>query len=120
MVRCVFPSIIAVLSILGHRQAYLSGIIHRDISENNVMLTDSDDVMTAFVGFILDFDYSFDWQDILKRSGWEISEASWKMLHSAMNLGVSCLVFFDYSESMNWKELLRWAERTARRAGSRT
>ena len=78
MVRCAFPSLSAVLSISGHRQAYLSGIIHRDISENNVMLTDSDDVMTAFVGFILDFDFSFDWHDFLKRAGWEVSEASWK------------------------------------------
>ena len=60
----------------GHRQAFLSGIIHRDISEGNVML--SDDIMSFFMGFLLDFDYGFDWKEVLKRAGWVVNEANWK------------------------------------------
>ncbi|EPS95934.1 hypothetical protein FOMPIDRAFT_1103409, partial [Fomitopsis schrenkii] len=63
-------------AIYGHRQAYRAGIIHRDISENNVML--SDDLMSFFIGFLLDFDYGFNWKDLLKKAGWEVSEASWE------------------------------------------
>ncbi|KAI0730061.1 hypothetical protein C8Q72DRAFT_776846 [Fomitopsis betulina] len=63
-------------AIHGHRQAYLAGIIHRDISENNVML--SDDMMSFFFGFLLDLDYGFNWKEVLERAGWEVSEASWK------------------------------------------
>ena len=60
----------------GHRQAFLSGIIHRDISEGNVML--SDDIMSFFMGFLLDFDYGFDWKEVLKRAGRVVNEANWK------------------------------------------
>ena len=38
----------------------------------------SDDMMSFFVGFLLDFDYGFNWQEVLKKAGWEVSEASWK------------------------------------------
>ncbi|EPS93540.1 hypothetical protein FOMPIDRAFT_93727 [Fomitopsis schrenkii] len=63
-------------AIYGHRQAYRAGIIHRDISENNIML--SDDLMSFFIGFLLDFDYGFNWKDLLRRAGWEVSEAAWE------------------------------------------
>ncbi|KAI0729236.1 hypothetical protein C8Q72DRAFT_944115 [Fomitopsis betulina] len=63
-------------AIYGHRQAYLAGIIHRDISENNMKL--SDDIMSFFFGFLLDLDYGFNWKEVLARAGWEVSEASWK------------------------------------------
>ncbi|KAI0733662.1 hypothetical protein C8Q72DRAFT_933312 [Fomitopsis betulina] len=63
-------------AIYGHRQAFRAGIIHCDISENNVML--SDDPMSPFVGFLLDFDYSFNWMEMLKRAGWAVTEESWK------------------------------------------
>ncbi|EPS95918.1 hypothetical protein FOMPIDRAFT_1100799, partial [Fomitopsis schrenkii] len=65
-------------AIYGHRQAYRAGIIHRDISENNVML--SDDLMSFFVGFLLDFYYGFNWKELLKRAGWEVTEESWKRM----------------------------------------
>ena len=38
----------------------------------------SDDIGVFFVGFFLDFDYCFSWKDVLKRAGWEVSEANWK------------------------------------------
>ncbi|EPS93538.1 hypothetical protein FOMPIDRAFT_1055899 [Fomitopsis schrenkii] len=62
--------------IYGHRQRYLSRVIHRDISEKNVVL--SDDTTTCFVGCLLDLDYGFNWREFLKRAGWEVSEVSWK------------------------------------------
>ncbi|EPT03334.1 hypothetical protein FOMPIDRAFT_1115985, partial [Fomitopsis schrenkii] len=44
-------------AIEGHRQAYeLGGVIHRDISEGNVMMARHS---ARFRGFIHDFDYSF-------------------------------------------------------------
>ena len=61
---------------VGHRQAFRAGVIHRDISENNVML--GDDMMAFFVGFLLDFDYGFNWREVLQKAGWEVSEESWK------------------------------------------
>ncbi|KAH9930100.1 uncharacterized protein B0H18DRAFT_1209596 [Fomitopsis serialis] len=63
-------------AIHGHRQAYLAGTIHRDISEGNVMIVD--DWMCFFVGFLLDLDYGFDWKSALKHAGLPVSEASWK------------------------------------------
>lgn len=38
----------------------------------------SDDLMSFFVGFLLDFDYGFNWKELLKRAGWEVTEESWK------------------------------------------
>ena len=61
---------------VGHRQAFRAGVIHRDISENDVML--GDDMMAFFVGFLLDFDYGFNWREVLQKAGWEVSEESWK------------------------------------------
>ena len=61
---------------VGHRQAFRAGVIHRDISENNVML--GDDMMAFFVGFLLDFDFGFNWREVLQKAGWEVSEESWK------------------------------------------
>ncbi|KAH9930114.1 uncharacterized protein B0H18DRAFT_1209606 [Fomitopsis serialis] len=63
-------------AIHGHRQAYLAGTIHRDISEGNVMIVD--DWMCFFVGFLLDLDYAFDWKAALGHAGWPINETSWK------------------------------------------
>lgn len=66
---------------LGHRQAYRAGIIHRDISNNNVLICDpfgSESVVLAFIGFLIDFDYGFDWKTALKIAGWPEDEESWK------------------------------------------
>ena len=38
----------------------------------------SDDMMAFFIGFLLDFDYGFNWKEVLQKAGWEVSEASWK------------------------------------------
>ena len=54
----------------GHRQAYLAGVSHRDISENNIMISDA--LASFFVGFLFDFDYSFDWKEWYRvtMNGW--------------------------------------------------
>ena len=38
----------------------------------------SDDLMAFFIGFLLDLDYGFNWKDMLRKAGWEVSEASWE------------------------------------------
>ena len=38
----------------------------------------SDDMMAFFIGFLLDFDYGFNWKEVLQKAGWEVSEESWK------------------------------------------
>ncbi|EED78887.1 predicted protein [Postia placenta Mad-698-R] len=42
-------------AILGHQLAYKAGVLHRDVSPGNVMISEE---TKAFKGFILDFDYS--------------------------------------------------------------
>ncbi|EED82236.1 predicted protein [Postia placenta Mad-698-R] len=42
-------------AILGHQLAYMAGILHRDVSPGNVMITEES---KRFKGFITDFDYS--------------------------------------------------------------
>ncbi|KAH9930116.1 uncharacterized protein B0H18DRAFT_1209608 [Fomitopsis serialis] len=63
-------------AIIGHRQAYQAGVIHRDISEGNVMICDTS--IASFTGFLLDFDYGFDWKAALKHAGLPVTKASWK------------------------------------------
>lgn len=60
--------------IVGHQRAYEAGIIHRDISEGNVLLVEDE----SFTGFIGDFDHSFNWKTFLKRRGLEVSRESWE------------------------------------------
>ncbi|TFY58394.1 hypothetical protein EVJ58_g6444 [Rhodofomes roseus] len=63
--------------VIGHRQLFQQGIIHRDISEGNVMIYDG--WIHVFVGFLLDLDYAFDWKTALKHAGYErTDEATWK------------------------------------------
>ena len=38
----------------------------------------SDDLLSFFVGFLLDFDYGFNWMALLKQAGWEVTEGNWK------------------------------------------
>ncbi|KAH9940654.1 hypothetical protein B0H21DRAFT_794386 [Amylocystis lapponica] len=55
-------------TIKGHMQAYKMGILHRDVSEGNIMIVDGQ----PFRGFIHDFDYSSFYRkamDELKASG---------------------------------------------------
>ncbi|EED84109.1 predicted protein [Postia placenta Mad-698-R] len=61
-------------AIMGHQRAYEAGIIHRDISEGNVLLAED----ASFTGFIGDFDHSFNWKTFLKRRGLEVSRESWE------------------------------------------
>ena len=50
-------------------------MIHRDISEGNVMMARRS---ARFRGFIQDFDYSFSWRQFLRKRGMEISLAAWE------------------------------------------
>ncbi|KAH9836362.1 uncharacterized protein C8Q71DRAFT_907950 [Rhodofomes roseus] len=50
-------------AIEGHRQAYLAGVIHRDISQGNVMIVRNADGTTR--GFIHDLDYASSWKHFL-------------------------------------------------------
>ncbi|EPS93868.1 hypothetical protein FOMPIDRAFT_91473 [Fomitopsis schrenkii] len=60
----------------GHRQAYeLGGVIHRDISEGNVMMARHS---ASFRGFIHDFDYSFSWRRFLRKRGMRACLAEWE------------------------------------------
>ncbi|KAH9930096.1 uncharacterized protein B0H18DRAFT_930880, partial [Fomitopsis serialis] len=76
-------------AIIGHRQAYHAGIIHRDISEGNVMICDTR--ISSFAGFLLDFDYGFDWKTALKQVGWPADEASWRMFVEKYNESLPCI-----------------------------
>ncbi|EPT03310.1 hypothetical protein FOMPIDRAFT_1098433, partial [Fomitopsis schrenkii] len=47
----------------GHQEAFEKGMLHRDISEGNVMISRDPDV--PYKGFVQDFDYSLNWQKFL-------------------------------------------------------
>jgi len=61
-------------AIKGHQLAYEAGIIHRDISEGNVMIAEN----APYRGFIGDFDCSFVWKQWLKEHGMEATRKNWE------------------------------------------
>ncbi|EPS97267.1 hypothetical protein FOMPIDRAFT_1128690, partial [Fomitopsis schrenkii] len=60
-------------AIIGHKLAFLAGLIHRDLSDGNVMIHDGD----MFSGFLLDLDYAFDWMEALKLVGLPAEREAW-------------------------------------------
>ncbi|KAH9915722.1 uncharacterized protein B0H18DRAFT_89201 [Fomitopsis serialis] len=50
-------------AIIGHRAAYEAGIMHRDVSEGNVMISRNPN--DTFKGYIQDFDYGLNWKKLL-------------------------------------------------------
>ncbi|EPT03332.1 hypothetical protein FOMPIDRAFT_89023 [Fomitopsis schrenkii] len=62
-------------AIEGHRLAYVKGVVHRDVSEGNVMICR--DPGSLFKGFIHDFDHSFSWLRFLGKQGWITELATW-------------------------------------------
>ncbi|EPT01863.1 hypothetical protein FOMPIDRAFT_1023099, partial [Fomitopsis schrenkii] len=50
-------------AVKGHQEAFEKGMLHRDISEGNVMISRDPDV--PYKGFVQDFDYSLNWQKFL-------------------------------------------------------
>ncbi|EPS97246.1 hypothetical protein FOMPIDRAFT_1052466 [Fomitopsis schrenkii] len=68
-------------AIIGHRLAFKAGMIHRDLSDGNVMIKDGG----PFDGFLLDLDYAFNWMEALKLAGGEISEEAWAALVDQFN-----------------------------------
>ncbi|EPT03336.1 hypothetical protein FOMPIDRAFT_54087 [Fomitopsis schrenkii] len=62
-------------AIEGHKQAYEKGIVHRDVSEGNVMICR--DPGSPFKGFIHDFDFSFSWLRFLAKRNRVADLATW-------------------------------------------
>lgn len=60
--------------VLGHGIAYKAGVLHRDVSEGNVLIAED----APFKGFIGDFDYSFNWKRFLRERGWKDTLESWQ------------------------------------------
>ena len=54
--------------------AFKVGLIHRDMSDGNVMIMEGG----LFDGFLLDLDYAFNWMEALELAGEEISEEAWR------------------------------------------
>ena len=54
--------------------AFKAGLIHRDLSDGNVLIHDGG----LFTGFLLDLDYAFDWMEALRLSGRPVDEAAWE------------------------------------------
>ncbi|KZT63100.1 hypothetical protein DAEQUDRAFT_760642 [Daedalea quercina L-15889] len=62
-------------AIEGHKRAYEAGILHRDISKGDIMISRHQD---GTYGFIQDFDCAFSWFHFLRRRGWQGTLASWE------------------------------------------
>ena len=65
----------------GHMLAFKAGLIHRDLSDGNVMITDGG----LFYGFLLDLDYAFNWMEALELAGQPVDEATWASYVDAYN-----------------------------------
>ncbi|TFY57946.1 hypothetical protein EVJ58_g6716 [Rhodofomes roseus] len=63
-------------AIEGHKRAYEAGILHKDVSEGNVMIIRHTDGTSG--GFLQDFDYAFSWRHFLLRRGWRATKESWE------------------------------------------
>ncbi|TFY61673.1 hypothetical protein EVJ58_g4368 [Rhodofomes roseus] len=63
-------------AIEGHERAYDAGIIHKDVSEGNVMIVRRE---TGSGSFLQDFDHAFSWKHFLRRPVWHATKESWKV-----------------------------------------
>ncbi|KAH9915730.1 uncharacterized protein B0H18DRAFT_1215343 [Fomitopsis serialis] len=62
-------------AIQGHRKLFEGGVVHRDISEGNVMISRNPE--SQCTGYIQDLDYGLNWIRFLKELGWGSEEAEW-------------------------------------------
>jgi len=60
-------------AIRGHQLAYEAGVLHRDISDGNVMMGET----PRQPGFITDFDNGFNWKSFMRARGWKDDLESW-------------------------------------------
>lgn len=107
--------------------AFKAGLVHRDLSDGNVMIKDGG----LFSGFLLDFDYAFNWKEALEEAGWPSNEAAWTEYVREYNsklptrkrpalpgVVVPLLVpkpgnnTYNPSTATTWKERMRMKERT--------
>ena len=73
--------------------AFKAGLIHRDLSDGNIMIHDGE----PFKGFLLDFDYSFSWMEALDIAGRSVDEATWATYVDEHNEEVAGLTRSDCS-----------------------
>ena len=109
--------------------AFKAGLIHRDLSDGNIMIKDGPGGI--FSGFLLDLDYAFNWKEALEEAGWPISEDAWTEFVKEYNsklptrkrpalpgVVVPLLVpnpskpTYDPNMPTDWKERMRMKERT--------
>ncbi|KAI0730072.1 hypothetical protein C8Q72DRAFT_911174 [Fomitopsis betulina] len=72
-------------AIIGHMLAFKAGLIHRDLSDGNVLIHDGG----LFTGFLLDLDYAFDWMEALRLSERPVDEAAWETYVAEYNAKVA-------------------------------
>ena len=65
--------------------AFKAGLIHRDLSDGNVLIHDGG----LFTGFLLDLDYAFDWMEALRLSERPVDEAAWETYVAEYNAKVA-------------------------------
>ena len=110
--------------------AFKAGLIHRDMSDGNVMIMEDG----LFDGFLLDLDYAFNWMEALELAGEEVSEEAWETFVTTYNKRVGrisrpaapgavipVLVQREGVEphrgadsSVTWSQRMRMKERTVR------
>ena len=109
--------------------AFKAGLIHRDLSDGNIMIIDGPGGL--FSGILLDLDYALNWKEVLEIAGWPVSAQSWKEFVEEYNrtlpttkrpalpgVVIPLLVpkpgntTYDPNTSTNWKERMKMKERT--------
>ena len=103
--------------------AFKAGLIHRDLSDGNIMIKDGG-------GFLLDFDYAFNWKEALELAGWQVDEENWAQFVEEYDklasdierpvmpgLEIPLLVpgahkSSDTSKEESWQERMKMKERT--------
>ena len=64
-----------MIFVTAHQAAFdRAGILHRDVSDSNVMMSRN----SGGPGFIADFDHAFNWKQFLQQRGWRNDLSSWQ------------------------------------------
>ncbi|EPS97684.1 hypothetical protein FOMPIDRAFT_1128100 [Fomitopsis schrenkii] len=76
-------------AIIGHKLAFLAGLIHRDLSDGNVMIHDGG----VFGSFSLDLVYAFDWMEALELAGRPADKEAWAVYVEEYDQSVGAMFF---------------------------